>query len=67
MGSPKARAAGIPVVIDDTSLLPYAIRFWPEHAHFAGEQFEIIEKQVHSSKVCRMYLTSGRIPHIAAM
>ncbi|BCS29712.1 uncharacterized protein APUU_80015S [Aspergillus puulaauensis] len=31
--------------IGDTSLLAYATRFWPEHAHFAGEQFEIIEKQ----------------------
>lgn len=32
-------------IIDDTNLLAYATRFWPEHAHFAGERFEIIEKQ----------------------
>lgn len=49
-------SVGIPIVvskpggrkdkeIDDTSLLAYATRFWPEHAHFAGGQFEIIEKQ----------------------
>lgn len=30
---------------DDARLLAYATRFWPEHAHFAGEQFEITEKQ----------------------
>lgn len=47
---------GIPIVLsefgddedeitDETNLLDYATRFWPEHAHFAGEQFEIIERQ----------------------
>jgi nucleoside phosphorylase len=48
-------SVGVPIVVskiwrykyvefDDNSLLAYSTLLWPEHAHFAGEQFEIIER-----------------------